>query len=47
MSVKVLIVDDEENFVVEEIKNTEAYSKYVSQKIPEKTPKGLKKLFRF
>ncbi len=44
---EIAYLDDEENFVVEEIKNTEAYSKYVSQKIPEKTSKGLKKLFRF
>ena len=44
---EIAYLDEEGNFLVEEIKNTEAYSKYLSQKIPEKSSKGLKRLFRF
>jgi len=44
---EIAYLDEGGNFVVEEIKSTEAYSKYLSQKNPEKSSKGLKKLFRF
>ena len=44
---EIAFIDETGNFVVEEIKNSEAYNKYLSQKNPEKTSKGLKKLFGF
>ncbi len=44
---EIAYLDERGNFVVEEIKNTEAYSKYLSQKSQEKSSKGLKRLFRF
>lgn len=44
---EIAFIDETGNFVVEEIKNSEAYNKYLSQKNPEKPSKGLKKLFGF
>lgn len=44
---EIAYLDEGGNFVVEEIKSTEAYSKYLSQKSQEKSSKGLKRLFRF
>lgn len=44
---EIAYIDETGNFIVEEIKNSESYNKYLSQKTPEKTSKGLKKLFGF
>lgn len=42
---EIAYIDDNGNFIVEEIKNSEAYNKYLSQKKSDKKSKGIKKLF--
>lgn len=42
---EIAYIDDSGDFIVEEIKNSEAYNKYLSQKNPNKKSKGIKKLF--
>lgn len=43
---EIAYIDEKGNFVVEEIKNSESYNKYLSQKVDKKQKKGLMKLFR-
>lgn len=44
---EIAYLNEEGKFIVEEIKNSESYTKYLSQKLPEKEKKGFRKLFRF
>ena len=43
---EIVYIDEEGNFVVEEIKNSESFNKYLTQKVNKKPKKGLSKLFR-
>ena len=43
---EIVYIDEEGNFVVEEIKNSESFNKYHTQKVNKKPKKGLSKLFR-
>lgn len=42
---EIAYIDDEGNFVVEEVKNSESYNKYLTQKVSKKQKKGLSRLF--
>ena len=43
---EIVYIDEEGNFVVEEIKNSESFNKYLTQKVNKKPKKGLSRLFR-
>ncbi len=43
---EIVYIDEEGNFVVEEIKNSEIFNKYLSQTVSNKPTNGLSKLFR-
>ncbi len=42
---EIVFVDDSGNFVVEEVKGTEIYNKYISQKLDKKGKKGFSRFF--